>query len=283
MNPDPTVPLSRDEQILRHPVCGPLARKVAEEQHLLTLDMLAGEPAASRAAVFHRATFQRLIERLPALSAGRVACGPGCGFCCCLRVEVHAYEALGIAGFLRKHRTPEELAALTAALRERVRQVRKLTSAQQTDAHLRCLFLDENDRCTIHPVRPIRCIGLTSASRDACEASFRRDQGTGCLSVFGPVMACTQGVLSGATIALRELGLDAGYYELSAAVLTALEVPEATEGWLRGERVFAGPPASAKTPRAAQAPTGSPSRNSPCPCGSGKKYKQCCLRRGIGD
>lgn len=23
------------------------------------------------------------------------------------------------------------------------------------------------------------------------------------------------------------------------------------------------------------------SRNSPCPCGSGKKYKQCCLRKGI--
>ena len=25
---------------------------------------------------------------------------------------------------------------------------------------------------------------------------------------------------------------------------------------------------------------GSISRNAPCPCGSGKKYKQCCLRKG---
>jgi hypothetical protein len=283
LDPYPKVPLSRDEQILRHPVCGPLATKVAEEQHLLTLDMLAGEPAASRAAVFHRATFQRLIERLPALSAGRVACGPACALCCDLRVEVQAYEALAIAGFLRQHRTPEELGTLTAALRERVRLLRKLSPAQQADARLRCLFLDAGDRCTIYPVRPIRCIGVTSTSRGICEAALQHEPGATRMTVYGPVMACTQGVLSGATIALGELGLDAGNYELSAAVLTALEVPEATERWLRGERAFAGQPPSAKTPRTPPPPTGLPGRNSPCPCGSGKKYKQCCLRRGIGD
>ena len=110
MSPDdPNTLLSRDQQILRHPVLGPLARKVAEEQHLLTLDLLADEPAASRAVVFHKATLKQLTERLPALSAGRIACGPGCAFCCYLRVEVHAYEAMGIAGFLRQHRARRSL------------------------------------------------------------------------------------------------------------------------------------------------------------------------------
>ena len=137
---------------------------------------------------------------------------------------------------------------MTVALRKRVREVRKLTPWEQTDAHLRCLFLDENDRCAVYPVRPIRCIGVASTLRDACEAALARGQGTASLSVYGPVMACTQGVLSGATVAMRELGLDAGHYELNAAVLAALEAPEAAQRWLQGEHVLSSPP-SAANPR----------------------------------
>ncbi len=36
------------------------------------------------------------------------------------------------------------------------------------------------------------------------------------------------------------------------------------------------------TPRPLNAPPVRPGRNDPCPCGSGRKYKRCCLGRGAG-
>jgi hypothetical protein len=263
---------------MRHPVHGPLFKRVAEEQYRLTLDMLADQPAAHRAVAFHKATFRQLLERLPAVSLGTIACGPGCAFCCCLRVEIQAYEALGIAELLRQQRTPEELAALTGALRQRARELRGLPVGGPLAANLKCLFLDEHNHCSIHARRPIHCVGLSSRSRDVCKTALQTGDENSRLRVHVPIMACTQGVLSGASVAMRELGLEASYYDLNAAVLTALEAPAAAERWLRGERVFSGPPSSAKPPRAAPARGAAPSRNAPCPCGSGKKYKQCCLR-----
>ncbi len=178
---------------------------------------------------------KRLSERMPAVESSRVVCGPGCGTCCCVRVEVQAYEAIGIADYLRQNRTPEELVALVEALRERARQVHGLTSAQQTDLHLPCLFLDKAECCAIHPVRPIRCRGVAVTSREGCKVAFGAGQDAGSLRVYGPVMACTQGALAGTTATLGELGLDAADYELSIAVLAALETPDAAQRWLRGE------------------------------------------------
>jgi hypothetical protein len=213
-------------------------KRVAEEQYRLTIDMLADEPAGHRAVAFHKATFRRLLERLPAPSTDPIACGPGCGHCCHLRVAIQAYEALGIADFVREQRTPEELAALTRALRRRARELRSPSGCGPPAADPKCLFLDERNYCSIHARRPIHCVGVTSRSREICKAAFQSGDEYTRLLLYLPIRACTEGVLSGAAAAMRELGLEAGYYELNAAVLTALEVPAAAERWLRGERVF---------------------------------------------
>jgi preprotein translocase subunit SecA len=34
-----------------------------------------------------------------------------------------------------------------------------------------------------------------------------------------------------------------------------------------------------KTPTTPRLASGPPARNDPCPCGSGKKYKKCCMRQ----
>jgi SEC-C motif len=39
------------------------------------------------------------------------------------------------------------------------------------------------------------------------------------------------------------------------------------------------PPTPASVPVSLRAPVGRPGRNDPCPCGSGRKYKRCCLDR----
>ena len=38
-------------------------------------------------------------------------------------------------------------------------------------------------------------------------------------------------------------------------------------------------PTTKAAPRMPPAKTGRPGRNDPCPCGSGRKYKQCCLEQ----
>jgi hypothetical protein len=53
-------------------------------------------------------------------------------------------------------------------------------------------------------------------------------------------MYATSGVSYGLVEATAALGLESARYELESAVLCALEVPDATARWLRGERVFAG-------------------------------------------
>jgi hypothetical protein len=64
------------------------------------------------------------------------------------------------------------------------------------------------------------------------------------------VLSATAGVSYGLLDATEALGLDAARYELASAVLRALEVPDATERWLRGERVFAGCDQLSVPPRA---------------------------------
>ncbi|HET6428755.1 MAG TPA: SEC-C metal-binding domain-containing protein, partial [Phycisphaerae bacterium] len=47
-----------------------------------------------------------------------------------------------------------------------------------------------------------------------------------------------------------------------------------------GEAIQQGrPPAPAPPPATQAAPAGPVARNAPCPCGSGRKYKQCCGRK----
>jgi hypothetical protein len=60
------------------------------------------------------------------------------------------------------------------------------------------------------------------------------------LPVHEGVMSATSGVSYGLVEATAALGLEAARYELESAVLCALEEPDATARWLRGERVFAG-------------------------------------------
>ena len=47
-----------------------------------------------------------------------------------------------------------------------------------------------------------------------------------------------EAVLNGLSDSAHEAGLDGGPYELSSALLRALELPDATLRWLSGERLF---------------------------------------------
>jgi uncharacterized protein len=168
------------------------------------------------------------IDALP--SKAQHACAPGCSFCCYLPVDVLAPEAFRIAAHLQQTRSPGALAAL----------VYRLAAHGQHGLGTRpCVFLTAG-RCSIYEVRPMVCRGYNSLSKERCEAYYHdasvdlkgtKDHVAGRLAE-----AMEEGVIAG----LNALGLDAQWYELTSAVLRALETTDGPARWARGEVVFEG-------------------------------------------
>jgi uncharacterized protein len=202
-----------------------------QQQKAATIHILQSDrtnAAALRLADQVHGAMSAAIDALP--SKAQHACAPGCFFCCYLPVDVLAPEAFRVAAHLKQTRSPGELAEL----------VYRLGAPGGHDPGTRpCVFLDQG-RCSIYEVRPMVCRGYNSLSKERCEALYHDTsvdlKGTKD-GVAGDVAeAMEDGIIAG----LTALGLDAQWYELSSAVLRALEATDGPERWARGEAVFEG-------------------------------------------
>jgi Fe-S-cluster containining protein len=178
----------------------------------------------------------QVLEHTPPES--RPDCSAGCAFCCAIPVAVSPPEALYIAAYLRATLSAEEQAEIHARLRTRVRERQGWTVDERWARKRFCMFLREDRHCGIYSIRPLACRGYTSLLRAACEETFT-DKGD-CVPVHAGVRELTAGVIYGIVLASKELRLEWGRHEIEAAVLRALETPDAAERWARGEQVFAG-------------------------------------------
>ena len=195
---------------------------------------------------------QKAIEQVLAHSPveSRPACRAGCAFCCAIPVAVSAPEALYIAAYLQATLSAAAQVDLRADLRARVQQ-RQGWTVDARHAHKRyCVFLSGDRQCGIYAIRPLACRGYNSMSRAACEEAFA-GQGDG-VQMHTGVRELAAGVTYGLIQASKGLELEWGRYELEAAVLRALDTPDAAESWARGERVFAGCDQIAMPPHVAQ-------------------------------
>jgi len=111
------------------------------------------------------------IEALKAAGAP-VACEPGCDYCCHLRVDVFAHEAVALLQHLRARASPEEAAVIEQKIRANAARVDALTVAQHRSAGIACAFL-RGGLCSAHDVRPSACAAYHSLSRARCEHAFR--------------------------------------------------------------------------------------------------------------
>jgi Fe-S-cluster containining protein len=220
------------------PLNAVLVRALLVEHEAATAILAGGRTAATvralveQAFAYTRTTTEALLRRTP--PAGQPACRAGCACCCAIPVSVQPPEALYLALHLRARLNADALAALVARLRQRVEARRGWTIAQRRAHQRRCVFLQADGRCGMYDARPLACRGYTSQSAEACQ----EDRDT--IPVHGGIMYATSGVSYGLVEATAALGLESARYELESAVLCALEVPDATDRWLRGERVFAG-------------------------------------------
>jgi Fe-S-cluster containining protein len=110
------------------------------------------------------------IEALK-LSGASVACAPGCNYCCHLRVDVFAHEAVALFDYLRTRASADEAARIEGTIRANAARVDALTVAQHRAAGIACAFLRAG-LCSAHDVRPSACATYHSLSRARCEHAF---------------------------------------------------------------------------------------------------------------
>ena len=225
-------PAPVESRVELHPAIPDLGRELVTE--FLATDRGVPEAIALAGKTAELATL--LIDR--AAGAEHVDCRAGCAWCCTFTyIRTSAPEVLRIAAYLRDTLAPNALAAVIQRLAHRTERLAAMREEQRPRARLACALLADQ-RCTIYPVRPLACQGMTSSSAAACEASYRA--GWTRPIPNGPRhLGITMDVRSGVSDGLAEAGLDAAGLDLTAALRIALETPDAGERWLAGEPIFA--------------------------------------------
>lgn len=267
-----------------------LGRNCFNERYAATKEILSDPSVEDRISVLGRDTMAYLdsIAEQLALRQNQ-ACQSGCAFCCSLRVDVLVPQAINIAQYLRKRLSSEQWENLRCRLSDRVQHISTMTADEHAVANLPCVFLRENNTCLIYPARPTKCATYNSLSVEKCKEGFDHPTDWSIQIPIGIAQGTIgDGVSGGLSMACVRLGLDHWGYELHSAVLRAMELPDAGSRWLAGERVFRSCITTGVDTRhsdkemrkMAEAIEGGShvGRNSPCPCGSGKKYKKCCIR-----
>ena len=204
--------------------------------------MSSGSSAAEISGRMHLlavATERDLARFGDTAEASRVACGPGCGACCVLNVEVLFPEAVAIAWFLQRHFSEEELDILRGKLQELIRRTRWLDDEERLFLREPCAFLDKRGNCVIHVVRPLLCRAITSTDPATCRDEIAMVALNGApmveMNLFQKQMIDTVYCELGG--ALESLGLDHRPRRLSSAVEALLSEPEMIELYVSGEKV----------------------------------------------
>jgi hypothetical protein len=192
------------------------------------------EEVAVNAKGFGDAGWQQLGPK----TAPKPACKKGCSWCCRLAVAVTAPEVFHLANYIRKAFSAGQIAGLVERLKEGSRLSEEMTPQRRALSGRSCALLADN-ACSAYEARPLSCRGWNSFDASRCEAATSdagvRTQGNGFLQTI------YSGVFHGIMFGLHDIGYLPTAYDLEAALLTALEQPDAAERWLAGERVFANP------------------------------------------
>jgi hypothetical protein len=193
------------------------------------------EAAADAQQCLSRNTTPQLAHDLVAAAVARLektmaadptppvrACRRGCGWCCHQPVFLTAPEAVVLVAHLRATWSNERIdrlrAVLAARAAERQEQIEDRTLLA---AGLPCVFLDEDNACTIHVARPLTCRGITSSSAQACAERYV-DPTASPPPIDPHGHTATRAVLHGLSAALTGAGLAGGMGELNVLVLQLL-------------------------------------------------------------
>ncbi len=151
------------------------------------------------------------------------ACKRGCSWCCRQPVFLTAPEAVAVVAHLRATWNNDQLAALRSDLAMRIAEHRTLSEDRRLlTAGLPCVFLDEDNACTIHGVRPLICRGFMSSSAEACAERYIDPVNAPPPPVDVHAYTAARGVLHGLSAALTDAGMAGGMGELNVLLAQLL-------------------------------------------------------------
>jgi Fe-S-cluster containining protein len=157
--------------------------------------------------------------------ASLIACSPGCAHCCVVNVAVLQPEAASIVDYLKRKLSAGQLLALERKIGELHAGVRWLDEEERIRWQLSCALLDEAGTCSVYPVRPLLCRGMTSIDPEACRQAIE-------LLPLGEVSPVTVNLFQSflyhqAFIALAQAmenaGLESSSRELTGSIKTLLD------------------------------------------------------------
>ncbi len=178
----------------------------------------------------------RVIDKSPFRS--RHACEAGCAFCCYTAVTASPPELLAIADYLRRSCSDEQLAEVRRRLDENAAKAAAMSRNDYIASLIPCALLSPENRCRVHPVRPLACAGFCSTSRRKCEAEFNREPDRAQVPTDKLAMAIGVAASDGLLSACHDAGKDGKFYELNHALRVVLDDPEIAHRWSRGEESF---------------------------------------------
>ncbi len=179
-------------------------------------------------------TISRVNELVP--PPRPIACGPGCPFCCHIRLTVSPPEVLLVADHLRRTWPAERLAALRRKLANLDRLTRGRDAAAREAMRLPCPMLVDNS-CGVHPVRPTSCRGVASVDVAACRRSYESRMAEP-VPLVALQATAADGVGYGLIAGLGDSGFPLENVEFIAGLRIALETDDAARRWLDGEPLF---------------------------------------------
>jgi hypothetical protein len=170
----------------------------------------------------------------------KLACGKGCSYCCHYRVMVTATEAFAIADAIQSRFDIDQRGTLIEKLKANRALTAPMTAKEHEATNIACAFLAGDGACTVYDSRPIACRKHHSADVTPCKITFDDPSVSMGSPQSPPRREIAEGVISGSMLAARDAGVDTSFYEMTAAVLEALESKSAAKRWRAGKVAFPG-------------------------------------------
>lgn len=166
------------------------------------------------------------------------ACAPGCATCCSVNVATLPIEGAAAAAFLRRRLPLGQVRARAAALLEFHDRVRWREDGERIHDHLSCPLLDDRGRCSIHPVRPLACRGLSSLDAGDCRRAVSEPgESAGSVRMNLLQKALYDEAIGALAAALRARGLDARCRDVSGMTGVFLADPTRASLYAAGQPV----------------------------------------------
>jgi Fe-S-cluster containining protein len=167
----------------------------------------------------------------------KVACRPGCDFCCRVPMGVQAHEVFLVAGYIQSHFSPEERAAViarTAAHRERVAAMQPSDYPQLFEA---CALLKDG-KCTVYESRPEVCRSHHSSNAQVC-ADYLQDPTIDLEKAYIPPLRGRMfAVMLGIDQGFAEAEFDTAAYDFGSALHEALTNELSLVRWSQKKQAF---------------------------------------------